>query len=269
MSQGKNTEPNKLRNICCQILLGGSSRYIAERLNCSASSVLNYTARLRYAGIDSLDQLNALSDVQLHDIIYKQGKCLRSCKKESLTIKQLSDNLTQSSSVLPPDYQKFADEYFDRRRKVQFLYTEYLEQCSEQNKNCVSRTTFYRHLNQIIKQQCTIKPIMKQEHVYGTELLIDYTGSTCNLLQSDGTFKSYSICVLTWAASNYIYAELIPQQTCECTCNAISHALYFFGCRPSVLVSDNAKSMVLRHATGRDVILNPSFDMLNSTILSF
>ena len=151
MSQGKNTEPNKLRNICCQILLGGSSRYIAERLNCSASSVLNYTARLRYAGIDSLDQLNVLSDVQLHDIIYKQGKCLRSCKKESLTIKQLSDNLTQSSSVLQPDYQKFADEYFDRRRKVQFLYTEYLEQCSEQNKRCVSRTTFYRHLNQIIK----------------------------------------------------------------------------------------------------------------------
>ena len=111
MCQGKNTEPNKLRNICCQILPGGSSRYIAERLNCSASSVLNYTARLRYAGIDSLDQLNVLSDVQLHDIIYKQGKCLRSCKKESLTIKQLSDNLTQSSSVLQPDYQKFADEY--------------------------------------------------------------------------------------------------------------------------------------------------------------
>ena len=198
--------------------------------------------------------------MQLHDIIYKQGKCLRPCKKESLTIKQLSDNLTQSSSVLQPDYQKFADEYFDRRRKVQFLYTEYLEQCSEQKKGCISRTTFYRHLNQIIKQQCTVKPIMKQEHVYGAELLIDYTGSTCNLLQSDGTFKSYSICVLILAASNYIYAELIPQQTCERTCNAISHALCFFGCRPSVLVSDNSKSMVLRHATGRDVILNPSFE---------
>ena len=77
MSQGKNTEPNKLRNICCQILLGGSSRYITERLNCSTSSILNYTARLRYAKVDSLEQLNALSDVQLHDIIYKQGKCLR------------------------------------------------------------------------------------------------------------------------------------------------------------------------------------------------
>lgn len=260
MSQGKNTEPNKLRNICCQILLGGSSRYIAQRLKCSASSVLNYAARLRYAEVDSLDQLNALSDEQLHDIIYKQGKCLRSCKKESLTIKQLSDNLTQSSSVLPPDYQKFADEYFDRHRKVQFLYTEYLEQCTEQKKGCISRTTFYRHLNQIIKQQCSVKPIMKQEHVYGAELLIDYTGSSCNILQSDGTFKSYSICVLTWAASNYIYAELIPQQTCECTCNAISRALCFFGCRPSVLVCDNAKSMVLKHTTGRDVILNPSFE---------
>ena len=33
---------------------------------------------------------------------------------------------------------------------------------------------------------------MKQEHVYDAELLINYTGSTCNLLQSDGTFKSYS-----------------------------------------------------------------------------
>ena len=32
MSQGKNTEPNKLRNTFCQILLGGSSRYIAYRL---------------------------------------------------------------------------------------------------------------------------------------------------------------------------------------------------------------------------------------------
>ena len=100
MSQGKNTESNKLRNICCQILLGGSSRYIAERLNCSASSVLNYTARLRYAGVNSLDPLNALSDVQLHDIIYKLGKSLRLCKKESLTIKQLSYNFTQTSSVL-------------------------------------------------------------------------------------------------------------------------------------------------------------------------
>ena len=125
MSQGKTTEPNKLRNICCQILLGGSSRYIAKRLNCSASSVLNYTARLRYAGVDSLDQPNVLSDVQLYNIIYKQGKCLRACKKESLTIKQLSDNLTQSSAVLQPDYQKFANEYFDRHRKVQFLYTEW------------------------------------------------------------------------------------------------------------------------------------------------
>lgn len=66
---------------------------------------------------------------------------------------------------------------------------------------------------------------MKQEHVYGAKLLIDYTGSPCNLLQSDGTFKSYNICVLIWAASNYIYAELIPQQTSECTNNAISHAI--------------------------------------------
>ena len=120
MSQGKKTESNKRKNICCQILLRGNSRYIAERLNCSASSFLNYTTRLRYAGVDSLNQLNALSDVQVHDIIYKQGKCLRSCKKESLTIKQLSNNLPQSSSVLRPDYQKFADEYFDRSRKVHY-----------------------------------------------------------------------------------------------------------------------------------------------------
>ena len=253
----KKMDLNKLRNICCQLLLGGTCRYVAERLSCSPSTVIAYAARLSYANIDSIDKLNALSDDKLNDIIYKQGKALNS-DRDRLS-KHISDVIDPTHEKLIPDYKRLVNSFFDKRITIQNLYVDYLEDCSKNGKSCVSRPTFYRNINRIIKQQCGAKPVMIQEHPYGAELLIDYTGSKFKHTQLDGTVISYSICVLTWAASNYIYAEMIPRETCEYTCNVISRALCFFDCKPAVLVSDNAKSMVLKHTVGRDAVLNPSF----------
>lgn len=101
---------------------------------------------------------------------------------------------------------------------------------------------------------------MHQTHRYGDEIGIDYCGDTFPVLMPDGTTQQYAICVLAWAASYMTYAELIPHQTTQDTCNVIAHAIQRWQCTARVITCDNAKSMVIQHTVGREPIFNRSFE---------
>lgn len=192
---------------------------------------------------------------------YGQGRAVCS-HSDVIVIRQnrRKNQVNGDSRVLSPDYEYLSERAIDGRENKSVLYASYLKQCELKQCKAVCRTGFYDGLNRVIGQKLGPNVFMRQSHQYGHEVAIDYCGDTIGILTADGSIKPYAVCVLAWAASNMVYAEIIPAQTTRDTCYAIANAMVRWQCHPRVLVCDNAKSMVIRHATGRETILNASFE---------
>ena len=74
-----------------------------------------------------------------------------------------------------------------------------------------------------------------------------------------GSVAKLYILVMTWPASYYTYATLIPDMTTASFCEGIVKGLQFFGCKPDYLIIDNAKALVTKHHVGADEIFNEQF----------
>ncbi|MBQ2382115.1 MAG: DDE-type integrase/transposase/recombinase [Succinivibrio sp.] len=102
---------------------------------------------------------------------------------------------------------------------------------------------------------------MHREHAYGDKLQLDWCGDTFKIKGPQNQELKYSVMVLTWSASCYVYAVFVPDQTTKSTIEGIKSVFTYFDCLPNQLVIDNAKQMVTIHKTGRDAIFNLSFDL--------
>jgi transposase len=113
-----------------------------------------------------------------------------------------------------------------------------------------------------------INPSMKQVHLSGEKLFVDYSGVTIPIVnQRTGEItKSRNICSSSW--SKWLYL---------CTCNIfsktkrfiLSHTLAydFFGGTPLiVIVPDNLKSAVIKHSKKDGIVINESYAALAKTL---
>jgi transposase len=87
---------------------------------------------------------------------------------------------------------------------------------------------------------------MRQEHLAGEKLFIDYAGQTVSIINSEmGTVElEAQVFIATMGASNYSYAEATASQTLPDWIKSHIRALEFFGGVPQILVPDNLKSGV-------------------------
>ncbi len=234
-------------------------RNVASQMDCSPSTISTAKRKLELAELETLISLTGLSDQKLLDIYYGQGRAVQSSHDVIITRQNRRTEVGDLTLMLP-EYERYADMVIDEHVKKQFTFALYRRECMELGRQSVCRTSFMSGLNYALKEQLGPADVyMRQFHDYGEEAAIDYCGDLYELLDAEGNKKSFAICVLAWAASNYVYAEFIDSQSTLNTCNVVAHAVMHWQCVPRFLVCDNAKSMVIKHEIGREPIFNDTF----------
>jgi transposase len=88
-----------------------------------------------------------------------------------------------------------------------------------------------------------LSPTMRQSHVAGERLFVDYAGTTLPLVDaSTGKLMSAQLFVAVLGASNYTYAEASWTQGLSDWIGAHTRSFAFIGGVPAMVVSDNLRS---------------------------
>ena len=90
-----------------------------------------------------------------------------------------------------------------------------------------------------------LTPTMRQHHVAGDKMFVDYAGATLDVIDAKtGEVRSAQLFVATLGASNFTFAEASWTQGLSDWIGAHCRAFSFFGGAPAQIVSDNLKSGV-------------------------
>jgi transposase len=92
-----------------------------------------------------------------------------------------------------------------------------------------------------------LSPTMRQLHVAGEKLFVDYAGTTIDVVDGiTGEAHACQLFVAALGASSFTYAEATLSQTLPDWIGAHARAFAFFGGAPSMVVSDNLKSGITK-----------------------
>ena len=92
-----------------------------------------------------------------------------------------------------------------------------------------------------------LAPTMRQTHVAGDKLFVDYAGATADVIDGPtGEVRTAQIFVATLGASSYTYAEATWTQALPDWIGSHSRAFAYFGGVPRQVVPDNLKSGVVK-----------------------
>ena len=92
-----------------------------------------------------------------------------------------------------------------------------------------------------------LAPTMRQHHVAGERMFVDYAGATMPVIDAaTGAVRQAEIFVAVLGASNFTYAEATWTQTLPDWIGAHVRALASFGGVPALIVSDNLKAGVTK-----------------------
>lgn len=91
----------------------------------------------------------------------------------------------------------------------------------------------------------TLDPVLRQVHVPGEKLFVDWAGQTVPLQNSaDGSLAQAHLFVAVLGASNKVFAEAFPNEQLESWITAHCHAYAFYEGVTKVTVPDNPKTAV-------------------------
>lgn len=179
---------------------------------------------------------------------------------ETLTDKQLQARLYPVAPAhhgkRPPDYPMLHQELKRKGMTKLLLWQEYREQEPE---TAYGYTQFCSLYQTWLGKQ---KRSMRQHHIAGDKLFIDYCGPTLPIVNPDtGECRRAQIFVATLGASNYTYVEACAGQDSESWLMAHVNAFEFFGGVPRLLVPDNLRAAVTK-ADRYEPVLNENYAKL-------
>src|SRR6266436_6645168 len=88
-----------------------------------------------------------------------------------------------------------------------------------------------------------LSPTMRQAHVAGEKLFVDYAGTTIDIVDAaTGEVHACQLFVAALGASSLTYAEAAFTQTLPDWIGSHTRAFGFYGGVPAIVVSDNLKS---------------------------
>ncbi len=92
-----------------------------------------------------------------------------------------------------------------------------------------------------------LTPVMRQHHVAGEKVFVDYAGATLDVIDAKtGEVRTAQLFVATLGASNYTFAEATWTQGLPDWIGSHTRTFAFFGGVPGQIVSDNLKSGVTK-----------------------
>jgi transposase len=227
---------HRLKEILRQkLVLRRSHRQVAKSVGVSVGFVSGVVTRVAALGLDG-EQLDALDEAALEDTLYPPR--------------------TASAGSRPlPDP---AQMHLELRRAgvtLQLLHLEYLEQHPEGYR-------YTRYCDVYRAWLAKRSPTMRQTHVAGDKMFVDYSGKRPRILdKATGEATEVELYVAVLGASNYTYAEATFTQRVPDFVASTTRALAFFGGVPRAIVPDQLKSAVIvasRYEPG----LQRSFDEL-------
>ena len=167
---------------------------------------------------------------------------------EELTEEQLFDKLLGSAGSAAanpparalPDWKAIHQELRRKSVTLQLLWNEYHQIHPE-------GYAYSRFCELYREWEGTLDPVLRQVHVPGQKLFVDWAGQTVPIHNaSDGTLSQGHLFVAVLGASNKTFAEAFPNEQLPCWIAGHVHAYAFYGGVPSVTVPDNPKTAVVR-----------------------
>lgn len=216
---------------------GLSRRGIAQALNVSYGSVVNYLNRAQQATL-SWPLPQDMDERTLGRLLFP------------------SQPATGQRRFAEPSYSTVHQELKRKGVTKQPLWQEYRQQHPDDG---YSYAQFcHRYLEWLGCQQRS----MRQIHRAGEKLFVDYCGPTLPVVNPDtGEVREAQVFVAVMGASNYTFACASWSQKQEDWLNAHVQAFEFLGGVPAIVVPDNLKSAV-RKTHRYEPDLNPAYQQL-------
>jgi transposase len=224
--RGKQIEMNHIREVLRQAASGSSNRMISGCLGIARSTVANVIARATAAGL-TWPEAGALTDAALAAAVFK-----RPAQSPHLGVRRHAE----------PDW---AAIHLDLKRPhvtLMLLWEEYRAANGDDSYGYSRFCELYRGFEE------KLSPTMRQTHVAGEKLFVDFAGGTVPVLvdRRTGQIRQAQIFVATLGASSYTFAEATWTQTTADWVGAQANALAFFGGAPRLIVPDNPKAAIVR-----------------------
>jgi transposase len=197
---------------------GLSYSEVGRALKISKSAAGKYVSMARAAGVD-WDLAQALGDEELEARLYRPA-------------------VPRASHQLAPDFAVVHQELKRAGVTLMLLWEEY----AQGNPLAYKYTSFCIKYREFAKTQLRS---MRQVHLGGEKLFVDYAGSTVPIVDAaTGGISQAQIFVATLGASNYTFACATPRQTTEDWIGAQVRALEFIGGAPRLIVPDQTRSLI-------------------------
>lgn len=213
-----------------------SHRQIAKSLSISPSTVSHYLNRAAQLGITHWP--------------------LEACWTDKALASAFQGTQVQPKRYAEPNWPQLHQELKHKTMTLQLLWTEYADQHPDGHYS-------YNHFCRLYKawRQCQ-QPSMRQVHVAGEKLFVDYCGPTIGVVDPDtGELHRAQVFVAVLGASNYTYAEATWTQGLEDWVMSHARCFTYLGGVPEVVVPDNLKSAVSK-ACRYEPDLNPTYHQL-------
>ena len=199
---------------------GLSYNEVGRALKISKSVVGKYVSLAKVAGVDCA-VADGLDDAELESRLYRPA-------------------VPRASHQLAPDFGHIHQELKRPGVTLMLLWEEY----ATGNALAYKYTSFCVKYREFAKTQARS---MRQIHIAGEKLFVDYAGSTVPIIDaSTGEITQAQIFVATLGASNCTYACATPRQTTADWIAAQVQALEFFGGVPRLIVPDQTRALIRR-----------------------
>ena len=197
---------------------GLSFSEVGRALGISKSVAAKYASLARVAGVD-WDLAQTLTDDELQARLHRPVP-------------------SRSGPQIAPDFAGVHQELKRPGVTLQLLWEEYAR----------DNELAYRYTSFCVKYRAWadgLKRSMRQTHVAGEKLFVDYAGQTVPIIDAlTGEISAAQIFVATLGASNYTYACATARQTSAEWIGAQVRALEFFGGVPKLIVPDQTRALI-------------------------
>lgn len=205
------------------------------RLHLDAGLSLRETARLMKLGKTTVGDIVLKARAAGVDWATAQG-----LSDEELERRLYAPPVPRASRQLEPDWANVHRELKRPGVTLQLLWEEYARGNSQA----------YKYTSFCIKYRewaATLKRSMRQTHVAGEKLFVDYAGQTVPIVDAvTGEIRHAQIFVGVLGASNYTYACATATQRATDWVGSLVRCVHFIGGLPRLIVPDQAKALIAK-----------------------
>jgi transposase len=208
---------------------------IIEVLRLKYEAKLSHEKIARACGLSKGVVGKYVSATQAQDITWPLPDGLDEARLEAL----LFPTRQPSGRLVEPDYFQMHQALKRKGVTLQLLWAEYV---AVHDKRGYRYSQYCHRYRQWRDQQ---KRSMRQVHLAGEKLFIDYCGPTVSIVdRHTGEIREAQVFVTVLGASSYTYAEATYTQSLPDWIGSHQRALAFYGGVPALLVPDNLRAAV-------------------------